>query len=254
MCMSEKKECWVVDCGEMEYLASLELQKKLVTLRSKGVIPDVLLLLEHPPVITMGLKATESMLRIPKRILEQRGIPVYNVSRGGKVTFHGPGQVIGYAIRAIPLEQLDNHMNGLEDTMLRTLSDYKVDARKSYIVDSNKRLPGAWTFHNKKECKLGSVGVEVRTGVTMHGFALNVNIALDQFDLIDMCGFKDKYAISMRKILDKPLLMSEVKTKLASSFADVFSYRVEKKSFLSFMDAVNKSLRAIPPEKENVRY
>src|SRR5262245_10850946 len=97
------KECWIVDAGLLDYSKALELQEKLLDLRSKNMIPDVLLLLEHDPVITMGKKATEDMLRIPRRNLELKGIKVLNINRGGKVTFHGPGQLVGYIIRSIEL-------------------------------------------------------------------------------------------------------------------------------------------------------
>jgi lipoate-protein ligase B len=200
----------------------------------------------------MGVKATEPMLRVPRRVLNQRGIPVINVQRGGKVTLHSPGQIVGYPIRAIDLKDLDKHLTGMEDIMLKVLHSYNVNAIKSYEVDTDKkkRLPGAWIVHNKKECKLGSIGVEMRNGVTMHGFALNVNNDIALFDLIDMCGFKNKYASSMAKILDRPIAMPELKQRLMGAFAETFGYSVEQKSFLSLRDAVNKVYDTRIKEKE----
>ncbi len=233
--------CWVVDCGEIGYEESLELQKQLLQLRNKDVIPDILLLLEHPPTITLGAKATEDMLRIPRRVLEQRGIGVFDINRGGKATYHGPGQVVGYAIRAIDLHQLNAHLTGLEDTMLNVVNSYGIKGIKSYEVDEkHRRLPGVWHILNNKEYKLGSIGIEIKNGITTHGFALNINTNLNHFDFIDMCGFKDRGATSMQKLLQRPIHLNEIKQKLAQSFADIFKYKIEKKSYLSLKDAMNK--------------
>ncbi len=245
-------QCWIVDCGLVDYREGLALQKKLLDLRSKEQIPDVLLLVEHPSVITMGNKATEEMLKVPKRVLEQRGIPVYDVQRGGRVTYHGPGQIVGYAIRKISLRDLDAHLNGLEEIMLRTLGDYTIAAHKSYEVDDrHKRLPGAWYLIHGKEYKLGAIGVEVRDGITMHGFALNVNTNLDHFDYIDMCGFKDKQAVSMQKLLGHSVSLNEVKKKIVKSFGDVFKYdTVDEKAFPSLITAVQKFYsKSLQPEQ-----
>jgi lipoyl(octanoyl) transferase len=234
-------QCWIVDCGILDYEESLVLQQRLLDLRSQDKIPDVLLLLEHPPVITMGVKATEDMLRVPRRILEQRGIPVIDTNRGGKITYHGPGQIVGYAIRRLGLNEVDAHLLGLEDTMLKTADEYGIKTARSYDVDEkHKRLPGVWCIINNKEHKLGAIGVEIKNGVSMHGFAFNVNPNLEHYDFIDMCGFKDRKATSMKKLLGRPILLQEVKEKLASNFASVFKYNIEHKSYPSLKNAISR--------------
>lgn len=238
------KECWVVDAGLLDYEKALDLQEKLLELRSNNAIPDVLLLLEHHPVITMGRKATEDMLRIPRRNLELKGIKVIDINRGGKVTFHGPGQLVGYVIRSIELEELDKYLNGLEDMMIKVAKEYGVDAFKSYEVDTekNKRLVGAWCRWIKKDYKLGAIGIEVRNKTTMHGFAFNVSTNMAFFDFIDQCGFKDKKAISLQKVTGSEVDLEEVKQKIASLFAHTFRYETKEMSLAALQNIVRQTV------------
>ncbi len=231
-----KDLCWIVDCGEIEYTKALDIQEKLRVLRGKDMIPDVLLLLEHPPTITMGKKADEGMLRIPKCVIEKKGIPVCYIGRGGKATFHGPGQIVGYAIRRIPLKGLGRHLVGLEEVMLRTIKEYGINATKNH---------GVWTKVKRSYEKLGAIGVEMNEyGVTMHGFALNANVKLNYYNLIDMCGFKDKFATSIQKVLGKSIDLDELKQKLTKNYANVFKCNVENKSLHYLQGLVKKSTRA----------
>ena len=227
------KECWVVDLGVVDYSEALALQEKLLELRSQGKIPDVLLLLEHPHTITMGRKSTEDMLRLSRSDLNRKGIQVVDINRGGKATYHGPGQVVGYAIRNIALNELDAHLIGLEDTMIKTVQSYDVEVFRNYEFDEErkKRFVGVWCPWKGREDKIGAIGIEIRKGVTMHGFALNINTDLSYFDVIDPCGFKDKGVISLKKILGKELDLNEAKQKLSGYFAEIFGYKVENKSY-----------------------
>jgi len=230
------KECWVVDLGIIDYNEALKLQNELLELRSENKIPDVLLLLEHPPTVTMGRKATEDMLKMPRSDLLKKGIEVSDINRGGKVTYHGPGQIVGYIIRNIALNELDAHLIGLEDTLIKTVQSYGVEVFRNYEFDEErkKRLVGVWCPWKGGEDKIGAIGIEIKKRVTMHGFALNVNTDLSYFDVIDPCGFKDKGVISLKKILGKELDLNEVKKNITKHFAEIFRYEIENKpsSFL----------------------
>jgi len=235
------KECWVVDLGIIDYDEALKLQNELLELRSENKIPDVLLLLEHPHTVTMGRKATEGMLKLSRKELKKKGIKVCDINRGGMVTYHGPGQIVGYLIRNIALNELDAHLNGLEDTMIKTMQDYDVEVFRNYEFDEErkKRLVGVWCPWEGKEDKIGAIGVEIKKGVTMHGFALNINTDLSYFDVIDPCGFKDKGVISLKKILSKELDLNEVKKNITKHFAEIFRYKIENKPS-SFLLKLNK--------------
>lgn len=233
-----KEVCWVVDCGEIPYTEVLNLQKKVASLRLRNSIPDVLLLAEHEPTITLGSKSSESQLRLMRRVLEQRGIHVLDVQRQGGLMFYMPGQIAGYVIRSLGISQVDAHIAGIEEMLLRTILDYKINAKKGYEASSdNKRIAGIWTLFRAKECKLASIGIDVFQRVSQHGFALNVNTQNDYFDLLDMRG---KGVTSMQKVLDRPVRLLEVKEKLIENFSKLFDYTVERKSYLSFLDAVKK--------------
>ncbi|MBN2421454.1 lipoyl(octanoyl) transferase LipB [Candidatus Woesearchaeota archaeon] len=241
-----KEVCWVVDCGEISYSDMIKLQKTVASLRLRNIIPDVLLLAEHEPTITLGSRASESQLRIMRRVLEQRGIPVVDVQRQGGIMFYMPGQVAGYAIRSLGVSQVESHVAGIEETLLKTISDYKINAKKGYESSpDNKRIAGIWTLFRAKECKLASIGIDVFQRISMHGFALNVNTQNEYFDFLDMHG---KGATSMQKVLDRPLRLQEVKEKLVENFSKIFNYAADKKSYLSFLDAVRKVSASVSDE------
>ncbi len=241
--------CWVVDCGEVSFDEVVEIQKKLAALRIRNTIPDVLLLAEHEPVITLGSRASESVLRIPRRVLEQRGIPVRDVHREGSIIFYMPGQIAGYAIRGLGMGQTDSHTAALEETLLRTLTEYKINAKRGYeATTDNKRAHGVWTMFRGKECKLGSIGVDVFQRVTLYGFALNVNTRNEYFDFLELHG---KGVTSMQKVIDRPIRMQEIKDKLIQNFASIFNYSIERKSYLSFLDAIRKVKISVSDESSD---
>jgi lipoate-protein ligase B len=179
--MSEQRELWVVSLGTMAYGAALELQRSLAHERISGTIPeDILLLVEHPPVVTLGRSTKARNLISSADFLESRGVELFEVERGGDVTFHGPGQLVGYPIVDLKQHRLDLHwyLRQVEEALIRTLAAYSIPAER------NVGFTGVWT----RGRKIASIGVHARDWVTWHGFALNVRTDLSYFDLIIPCG------------------------------------------------------------------
>lgn len=174
----------VRDLGRQPYGRVLELQRRLARLRAEGALTeDVLLLVEHDPVVTLGRGARPQSLPIPPAELERRGVEVCEVERGGDVTFHGPGQLVGYPVLDLREHRQDLHwyLRALEEALIQGLNALGLGAGR------NPGLTGVWT----RGRKIGSIGIHVKQWVTYHGFALNVNTDLSYFDLIVPCGIKD---------------------------------------------------------------
>ena len=206
--------CEVWDLGLIEYSKAWELQRKLHRQRIEGRISDILLLLEHPPTITVGKSGTIDNVLISREQLTQEGISLFFIDRGGDVTYHGPGQIVGYPILDLRKRGKDLHfyVHSLEEVILRTLRDFSVDASR------DESHPGVWV--DGKE--IAAIGLIVRRWVSMHGFALNINTNLDHFTFINPCGFSDRRATSMSKLLGIEMPMGQVKERLAFHFCDVF--------------------------------
>jgi lipoate-protein ligase B len=179
--MSDARELWIVSLGTVPYGEALELQRELARERISGAIPqDLLLLLEHPPVVTLGRSAKSKNLVASADFLASRGVELFEVERGGDVTFHGPGQLVGYPIIDLKRHRLDLHwyLRQVEEALIRTLAEFSIPAER------NIGFTGVWT----KNRKIASIGVHARDWVTWHGFALNVTTDLSYFDLIIPCG------------------------------------------------------------------
>jgi lipoic acid synthetase len=204
----------VLKLGLMEYQEAYKLQRTLHRQRVEGKISDVLLLLEHPPTITVGKSGTLDNVLIAGERLAQQGISLFFIDRGGDVTYHGPGQLVGYPIVDLRQRGKDLHcyVNNLEEVILRTLKDFSIDA------DRDECHPGVWA--NKEE--IAAIGLSLRNWVSMHGFALNINIDLEHFSFINPCGFSDRRATSMSKILGSQIPMQEATNSLISHFCNVF--------------------------------
>lgn len=200
--------------GVVEYGAAYQLQKKLQRQRMEGEIGDTLLLLEHPPTITVGKAGSIENLLVPRETLHQMGISVYFVDRGGDATYHGPGQLVGYPILDLSLRggDLKQYVHDLEEVLIRTLEDFSIKAgRDSHHV-------GVWIGRKK----IASIGLSIRDWVTMHGFALNVCTDLEGFSLIHACGFKDRKTASMQELLAFQPPMDQVIQRLLEHFSEVF--------------------------------
>jgi lipoyl(octanoyl) transferase len=233
----------VVQLGVVEYEEGLRLQKRLVDLRKSGQIGDVLLLLEHSPVITLGRNAKAANVLASPELLAARGVKVFECDRGGDVTFHGPGQLVGYPIfdlRTHPSAQpsavshqvnlLDSgdeavparktlgavdFVRRLEEVLIRTCGDFGIPTRRV------AGLTGAWT-ETEPAAKIAAIGVHISRSVTSHGFALNVNTDLSYFDLIVPCGITANPVTSMRNELGRELAMDKVAETVSRSFGSLF--------------------------------
>ncbi len=187
----------VVQLGRVDYASATRLQQTLVELRKQGRIADTLLLLEHPPVITLGRNATRKHITASDEQMQRSGVAVFECDRGGDVTYHGPGQLVGYPVfdlrdRPKRMGAVD-YVRNLEEVLIRTCADFGVAARRI------KGLTGVWTFEG--EAKIAAIGVHISRGVTSHGFALNVTTDLDHFKLIVPCGIPDKPVTSLHKAI-----------------------------------------------------
>lgn len=206
--------------GRIPYGEALTLQEELVRLRRSGEVPDQLLLLEHPPVVTMGTSSRESHLLLTEAERVRKGIELFEVGRGGDVTYHGPGQLVGYPILSLSPDRKDLHryLRDLEDVLISTLAVFGIRAGRE------EGYTGVWAG----EGKLAAIGVRVSSGwITSHGFALNIDPDLDHFSSIVPCGIHDRPVVSMVEVLGRPVEPEEVVPPLIESFQKVFSRRTD---------------------------
>jgi lipoyl(octanoyl) transferase len=202
--------------GIVPYEDGLALQRALVEERRTGAIGDVLVLLQHPPVITLGVKGDggrANILATSSRLAEL-GIAVHESGRGGDVTYHGPGQVVGYPIIDLKPDRCDVHryVRDVEEVMIRACADYGLTAGRI------KGLTGAWVGAEK----IGAIGVRISRWITSHGFAFNVGTALDHFRLIVPCGISDRGVTSLERATGRKIPMAEAEDALIRHFCDVF--------------------------------
>jgi lipoate-protein ligase B len=206
-------ELWVAHAGRIPYLEAVDLQTRLRERRQAGEIPDTLLLLEHPPVYTKGRRTERADLPMGDDWYRQQGIEVHPTTRGGRVTYHGPGQIVGYPIMAI--EDVITYLRTMEAAMIAALADEGVEAQ---IRDG---LTGVWVG----ERKIGSIGVHVSRGVTMHGFAINVEGDLQPWEWIVPCGIDGVRMTSLYLETGRTGGMPCFRRRVAWRFADAFARR-----------------------------
>ena len=202
--------------GTVPYAEALQLQKDLVEERRVGRVPDLLILLQHPRVITLGVKGDggrSNVLATDERLAEL-GIEISETGRGGDVTYHGPGQIVGYPILDLKPDRCDVHryVRDLEEVMIRVCADYGVSAGRI------SGLTGAWIGNEK----VGAIGVRISRWITSHGFAFNVNTELADFQLIVPCGITDHGVTSLEKATGRTRLIAEVEDRVVDHFAAVF--------------------------------
>lgn len=222
------------DLGIMAYKEAWEYQESLLknNLHIKSLTADRqqntqhhLLFVEHPAVYTLGKSGHEENVLISEQELSDRNIEFYKTNRGGDITFHGPGQIVGYPI--LDLERfytdIGRYMRDLEEVVIRTLADYGIKAGRS------NGETGVWLEAGRpgRERKICAMGVRCSRWVTMHGFALNVNTDLEYFEFIIPCGIRNKHVSSMKEELDRSLEIKEVKSKLVEHFGEVFHCAIE---------------------------
>jgi len=206
--------------GVIGYQEALDLQKDLVERRRRDEIPDQLLLLEHPPVITLGAKARSSRSHVLEsdESLAAKGVGLFETGRGGDVTYHGPGQLVGYPIFNLKPDRCDVHqyVRDLEEALIRAVAAFGIDGRRV------KGLTGVWVGPDGAEEKLAAIGVRISRWITSHGFALNVNTRLEHFGLIVPCGIADRGVTSMERLLSRHISMDEVCDSVAAAFTEIF--------------------------------
>jgi lipoyl(octanoyl) transferase len=224
----------VVKLGLMEYQIALDLQFKILKLSQQKLMGNVLLLLEHPAVLTVGLNGKDNNVLINEKVLGEMGVSVFRSNRGGDVTYHGPGQVVAYPI--MNLNDFGKDVKGY----VRRLEEVSICLMKEEYglsVDRKPGFPGVWIGNNK----ITAIGCAVKRWVTMHGFALNVNTNLENFKWINPCGFTDKGVTSLEKLMGESQDMDMVINYIIKHFTDIFNMEVEiidKETFLRKVGAL----------------
>ena len=202
--------------GRVDYEAGVELQKQLVESRRAGAIGDTLLLLEHPPVITLGVKTRGQRTHIvaSEAALAAAGVTVFETGRGGDITYHGPGQLVGYPILDLNPDRRDVHhyVRDLEAVLIRAAATFGIDARRV------PGLTGVWVGEPGREEKLAAIGVRISRWITSHGFALNVGTNLDHFNLIVPCGIADRGVTSLSRLLGRDVTIAEAEDAVVRGF------------------------------------
>ena len=212
----DNKRLTLVSLGRMKFKPVWDIQKRLIDLRYENKIPDCLIVCEHEPVITMGRGTDKGNLLVSKESLQKKGVDIFEIERGGDITFHGPGQIILYPIVNLQYREKDTHkyLRDLESVVIDALSKINLKA------GIKKGLTGIWVDDHK----IGAIGVAVSKWITYHGMALNVNTDLDYFKLINPCGITEYPVGSISGLLNNNINLKQVSEFLVDSFVKHFSY------------------------------
>ncbi len=204
------------DLNSISYDKCWDLQKKIFEERKNNLIPDTFLMLEHPHTYTLGKTGDKANLIGDETFLKSKGISVFEIDRGGDITYHGPGQIVGYPIINLQNWEMDTHLylRTLEEVIIKTCSEYGLKTNRK------ENFTGVWL----EERKIAAIGIKVSRWITMHGFAFNINTDLSLFNGIIPCGIKDKAVTSLEKELNKKITLEEVKNKLLKNFKELFEY------------------------------
>ena len=212
------RNCLVFDLGFKDYKETLELQHRLVEKKHSDNLPEILLLVEHNPVITLGRSSHSENILLDKEQLEKLKVQLHYIERGGDVTYHGPGQLVVYPIFNLNFYKQDTHLflRLLEEVIIKTVESYNLKAERV------KGLTGVWVEGKK----IASLGVAAKKWITFHGLALNVNTDLTYFDYINPCGMRDKKVTSLTSLLNRKIDIQKVKNKTVDFFACVFDLKI----------------------------
>jgi lipoyl(octanoyl) transferase len=233
------KGCQIIELGLIGYAEAYALQRRVVAARKADAIGDVLLLCEHTPVITQGRNGKREHLLVSENVLRQRNVEFHESSRGGDVTYHGPGQLVGYPILQLGAIRKDVvwYVRMLEEVMIRTSAEFGISAHRE------EGKTGIWVADEEKDFtqssgreegiapeKLGAIGVHISRWVTSHGFAYNVATDLRNFDLIVPCGIVGRRATSLEKLLGRAVSVSDIRPRMVRHFGDVFGLEMKAES------------------------
>ena len=236
------KNCQIVDLGLIGYAEAYALQKRVVAARKADAIGDVLLLCEHTPVITQGRNGKREHLLVSENVLRQRNVEFYETSRGGDITYHGPGQLVGYPILNLGAIRKDVvwYVRMLEEVMIRTTAEFGMEA---YRVEGKT---GIWVAAaSGVEEKLGAIGVHISRWVTSHGLAYNVSTDLRNFDLIVPCGIAGRKAASLEKLLGWAVNLKEVTPRISKHFGEVFGLEMRESSRDALLEKLEQTEQTV---------
>jgi lipoyl(octanoyl) transferase len=252
-------DCLIVDLGLIGYSKACDLQERAVAARKAAVVGDVLLLCQHPHVITFGRNARPEHLLASEHVLQQKGVEVHHSSRGGDITYHGPGQIVGYPILDLAGIRRDVgwYVRMLEEVMIRTAADYAVSAIREpgktgiWVVPQRTHNPLPVSQYDSVVAqqaapaeKLGAIGVHLSRWITSHGFAFNVSTDLRYFDLIVPCGIAGRQATSLERILGRAADLREAATRLTNHFGAAFGRTMTPASREDFMQHLEQTEEA----------
>jgi lipoyl(octanoyl) transferase len=231
------KICHIVDLARMGYAEALALQKRAVAARKTGAIEDVLLLCEHPHVITQGRSGKRENLLASEHVLKQKGVEFHATDRGGDITYHGPGQIVGYPILNLGAIRRDVvwYVRMLEEAMMRATAEFRITAER--VAGKT----GIWVKSENTEEKLAAIGVHISRWVTSHGFAYNVSTDLRYFDLIVPCGIADRKATSLEKLLGRRVETKEVAARIAKHLSEVFGLEMKQASRFELLEKLQEA-------------
>ncbi len=219
------KKCYLVEYDLLEYRYSLDLQQRIREIKENDSdFANFLLVLQHNPVFTIGKKGSREDILVTDEILKEEGIDVIDVRRGGEVTYHGPGQLVGYFqlnLTGLNLS-VDKFVWNMEETLIELLKGYKIEGWRE------EGYPGVWVNFEGRKWKLAAVGARASKMITSHGLALNVNTIMDHFRLIVPCGITEFEPISMKQLLGKSLDIKKIYKKFEKAFEKIFNLELEK--------------------------
>jgi lipoyl(octanoyl) transferase len=235
------KNCLTVDLGLVGYAEACALQKRMVAARKAGAIADILLFCEHPHVITLGRSGKRENLLASEHVLRQKGVEFHASDRGGDITYHGPGQIVGYPILNLGAIRRDVvwYVRMLEEAMIRATAEFGITAER---VGGKT---GIWVRAGSTEEKLAAIGVRISRWVTSHGFAYNVSTDLRNFDLIVPCGIADRKATSLEKLLGRSVEQKEVAPRIAKHLGEVLGVEMKEATKRELMEKLEHAEQAV---------
>ena len=233
--------CHIVDLGLIGYAEACALQKRVVAARKAGAIEDVLLLCEHPHVITLGRNGKRENLLASESVLRQKGVEFHATNRGGDITYHGPGQIVGYPILNLGAIRRDVvwYVRMLEEALIRTTAEFGI------VANRVTGKTGIWIENETTEEKLAAIGVHISRWVTSHGFAYNVSTDLRYFELIVPCGIADRKATSLEKLLKRKVEEKEVAPKIAKHLGELFELEIRETSKKELFEKLELAEQAV---------